>query len=265
MSASAAFVVLTEDAGGSGWAPVAVCVRAMCDLLIDGIRWRAVRFLPREDASVEVLRAVGANRWKGADGIGHTLRIQLARYIANQLLAVDGEARFVFFHLDVDRRWSDGPIARAENVAKFDSLVRHAVRQQLSAGLERAGRLRDLDALMSRLHVLTPCWSIESWLYQNTWYATTACRERPCSGAHVAQYQAWSADRRLLDEVERPKDRQEMHCLRDHDKEGLARGLPAGAMRSTGQSFGASVDALGEDGALLHALIATGASHEVAG
>ncbi len=258
MSRTLALVVLTEDAGTSGWEPVARCVRAICDLLIANIQWERVQIIPRSETPEDVLRAVGANRWKGTDGHGHSLRIQLARYIANQLLARDDEARFVFFHIDADQRWSDGPLSASENVAKFDKLVRASVRQQLSAGLQKIGRARELDALMERLHPLVPCWCIESWLYQNTERARALCEARGCSATHHPHFAAWAADRPSLDDLARPKDRRDLHCLTDSDKDELARGMPAIEMRAIGRSFSSAIDDIAEDGALLNGLIATG-------
>ncbi len=258
MNPALALVVLTEDAGASGWAPVARCVRAVCDLLIANIQWERVQVIPRSETPEAVLRAVGANRWKGTDGLGHSLRIQLARYIASELLARDGEARFVFFHIDADQRWSDGPLSASENVAKFDKLVRASVRQQLSARLQQIGRARELDALMGRLHTLVPCWCIESWLYQNTQRARSLCEARGCAATHHQHYAAWAADRALLDDVASPKDRRDLHCLTDSDKDALANGMPAMEMRAVGRSFSSAIDEVAEDGALLHGLIATG-------
>lgn len=255
MSDAVTLVVLTEDAGTSGWAPVVACVRAVCDTLIGGIDWTSVRVLPREDAPDDVLRAVGANRWKGTDGNAHALRVQLARYIANQLLASDGEKRFVFFHFDADQRWSDGPIAAAENSVKFEVNVRTAVAQHLRGALEKRRRSEELPSLMARLHGITPCCSIESWLYQNTLRATSLCRARACAGAHASQYDAWAADRSALDDVPGLKDRRDLHCLNDRDKEALSKGLPHREMRAVGRSFSATVDEVGEDGALLDALV----------
>lgn len=259
MSAAGALVVLTEDAGTSGWAPVAACVRAICDQLVANIHWPRVRVLPRADASAQVLGAVGANRWKGGDGYSHSLRVQLVRYVVDKLLDRDGERRFVFFHVDADQPWSVGGLDRCEVVEKFDRLIRTPVKQQLLPALQKLGRAGELDDVMRRLHLLVPTVAIESWLYQNTAVASAACRGRPCAGAHVAHYDAWRDDRTLLDDITGLKGRRDLHCLDDKDKGALAQQLPAAEMRRAGRSFARAVELVGEDGALLHMLIATGA------
>lgn len=264
MTFAASIVVLTEDSGASGWKPVVTLVRALCDQLIARISWERVEVLPRADAGEAALRAIAANRWKGGDGSAHGLRVQLTRYIADKLIARDGTPRFVFFHVDADRTWSEGGAAASENIAKFRRLIEPAVRVHLSAALQRSGRAGDLDALMSRLHLVVPCTCIEAWLYQSTSEATAICMERTCRGAHVTQYEAWARDRALLDDLPTLKRLTDargvaVHCLEDRDKERLARAFPAREVRAIKRSFASAVAEVGEDGALLHALIATGA------
>jgi hypothetical protein len=257
VTAALTLVVLTEDGGASGWAPVVTLVRALCNRLITGVRWQSVNVLPQADASADVLRAVAANRWKGTDGYGHNLRVQLTRYLASQLLAAPGAPRFVFFHVDADRRWADGGPEASENVAKFHKLIVHGVRMQLLAALTQRDRAGEIDALMARLHLVAPCWSIESWLYQGANRAASLCQARSCAGAHVEQYEEWAASRTKLDDLEHPKDRRDLHCLNDADKTTLADAFPAHDVHAAGRSFAYAVDAAANDGALLNALIAT--------
>ncbi len=250
--AAAVFVVLTEDTGGSGWKPVVTCVRAMCDLLIVGVDWNGVQTIPREDAGADVLASLGVKLWRARGGLGHQSRVRLAQYIADQLLDRDDVPRFVFFHLDADLTWKQGGAEASTNVRQFRDRLEPAIRFWLN---ER--RAVDVDALMQRLHLVVPAYSIESWLYQSTERASELCRARVCAGSHVAQYEAWAVDRTLLDNVAAPKDHHDLHCLGDADKEALATNLPAQALRVAGRSFARTVDTLAEDGALLHALIAT--------
>lgn len=254
MTVALTLVVLTEDSGASGWRPVVSCVRAICGSLVANIDWSRIGILPREDQGDTVRRALAGNRWKGRDALSHGRRIDLVRYIANQLLAREGEARFVFFHVDADCRWSDGGPDASENSVKFRDLIARNVRIQLQGALEKKGRLSELDALVSRLHLVVPCTMIESWLYQSTARATELCRTRSCSGAHAAQYAAWESDRTALDDIAQLKSRNDLHCLVDADKTTLAEALPTEALRHAGRSFAAAVGAIGEDGALLNAL-----------
>ncbi|MDB4930774.1 MAG: hypothetical protein JWM10_3258 [Myxococcaceae bacterium] len=249
---AAVFVVLTEDTGGSGWKPVVTCIRAMCDLLISGIDWSGVQTIPREDTGAVVLRSLGVKLWRGRGGLAHQSRVRLAQYLADQLINGEGAPRLVFFHLDADLTWKQGGADQSTTVRQFRDQIEPAIRFWLNAR-----RAVDLDALMQRLHLVVPAYSIESWLYQSTERAAELCRERTCAGAHVAQYDAWAADRSLLDDVAAPKDQRALHCLIDADKETLADTLPVAALRAAGRSFARTFDALADDGALLHALIAT--------
>nr|MBK7070650.1 hypothetical protein [Deltaproteobacteria bacterium] len=246
------FVVLTEDTGGSGWKPVVTCVHAMCDLLISGVDWRGVPTIPREDAGVDVLRSLGVKLWRGRGGLAHQSRVRLAQYLADQLLDGSGVPRFVFFHLDADLTWNQGGADASTNVRQFRDLLEPSIRFWLNSR-----RAVDLDSLMQRLHLVVPAYSIESWLYQSTARASELCRQRACGGAHVAQFEAWAADRTLLDDVHTPKDQRDLHCLQDADKASLASALPVEALYAAGRSFARAVDALADDGALLNALIAT--------
>lgn len=258
MTPALRLVVLTEDGGTSGWEPVATLVRALCDRLIVRVDWSRVEVLPRDDAKSGVLRAMAANRWKGTDANGHALRIELTGYIASQLLDRDGEPRFVFFHVDADRRWADGGPDQSENVIKFRKLIEHGVRARLVGALAKLDRGGEVDAHMARLHLVVPCWSIESWLYQSTAHAASLCRGRSCAGAHVQRYEAWAATRAALDDLERPKTRRDLHCLDDSDKPALAKAFPSAEVEAAGRSFASAVAGAGVDGALLNALIATG-------
>lgn len=163
-----------------------------------------------------------------------------------------GAPRFVFFHLDADLTWKQGGADASTNVWQFRARLEAPIRSWLiSKGAA------DPDALMQRLHLVVPAYSIESWLYQSTARASEICRQRACGGAHVAQFEAWAADRTLLDDVHVPKDQRDLHCLQDVDKASLASALPSEALYAAGRSFARTVDALADDGALLNGLIAT--------
>lgn len=255
MTRDATLVVLTEDTGTSGWQPVVACVKALCDCLVQGIDWSRLHILPRADAPEAVLHAVGANRWKHSGKDGHDGQLNLARYLADQLMGEPEVPRFVFFHVDADRRWGEAAPDALENVKQFDRLVRNKVRHHLAAALAKKGRATELDVCMARLHLLVPYSAVEAWLYQNTEVAQRLCAERTCAGTHNVQYRAWADDRTRLDTIAQLKSRRDLHCLDDRDKLALARGLPHRAMYAAGRSFYAAVEAAGDDGALLHALI----------
>ncbi|MFZ6177988.1 hypothetical protein [Nannocystis pusilla] len=93
-----------------------------------------------------------------------------------------------------------------------------------------------MDERLSKLFLLVPFYSIESWLYQNAVTATRLCRQNTaCRGRCVAQLEAWEADRGLLDEVDKPKNRL---CIRDrHNAELAGAGYPLAAVIAAEKSL----------------------------
>ncbi len=125
-------------------------------------------------------------------------------------------------------------------MARFSDFVRVYVEPIVRAALER-NRLPDqVPARMARLRRLTPFYSVEAWLYQNTVEARRLC-EASC-GRHVGRIQGWEAARGEIDEIERPK---EALCIgASHNCALATRGFPADAAFAVEKSYTAAVEHL---------------------
>jgi hypothetical protein len=107
--------------------------------------------------------------------------------------------------------------------------------------LAKQGRTRDKLAVLSRLCLLSPYYSIESWLLQNTVVAKSLCYKH-YRGRHVEKFNAWEQDRGKLDEVSKPKKET---CLgASHNHELASAAFPAQAVYEAGKSFAESMNRL---------------------
>jgi hypothetical protein len=117
----------------------------------------------------------------------------------------------------------------------------------------------EIETALGRLIILSPCYSIESWLYQATKELRAYCQnghqaeEHLQREEHLKLIESWSADRTLLDEVSRPKD-DVLKCVADHHNEELARSFPAEEVWLAERSFYESVERLRACPALVKAL-----------
>jgi hypothetical protein len=221
------FVVLTEDTSKD--APAVwkhVLARVLTQVDPHARRDRYIFHSPSLDL-------VGANMWKSKSPRHHRQLVTLRQFVATRLLAGD----VVFFHVDGDRAWSEAQTS--ENVRAFAERVTAPVRLILQGN--RQGP--ELDRCLGRLLRVSPFYSVEAWLFQNTHQAARICRER-YQGRDAVQFEHWFADRARLDEVVQVK---ESVCLgSDHNLElatGLTNALVA-EVRSLGKSLAATVDAM---------------------
>lgn len=251
--ASIQVLLLTEDTARDAHARFRALAGNILGFLdgharLDHIAWEP----PAEALAQGVLRA---NRWKSTKGEDQSKIVDLVRTIANYIL--DPMNGFVFFHYDGDCTWKRQH--ESDNAAKFQKVivarVQNLVWSQLSQeGLTGQTLEAEVSARMSRLRAMVPFYSIEAWLYQNTDEAKRICLET-YRGRDIDQLDEWAADRGLLDEVNRPKEK---ICLGDQHNLELARnGFPTGLVYEVGKSFTATMDALRSCSALAEALAGT--------
>lgn len=247
-------LLLTEDSGKQGSDTLRALALEMLRL-VDAesqLASRKVDFEPLQNEDARL--ALRANLWKSAESRDERKRVELVRAIANKVMEPNG---FVFFHCDGDRRWKKR--RESENAVKFEKLIRSRVELLLRMQLEQRGirgQAQDthVEEKMERLCPLTPFYSIESWLFQNTQLAKRFCQER-YRGKDVDRFEEWEAERGLLDEVEQLK---EEVCLRDGCNLELAsQGFPAQAVFEVRKSFTAAVETLRACQPLLQALART--------
>jgi hypothetical protein len=227
------FVLLTEDTGKDADAVLRAVFRSILRLLEPGLDSRTITLDPPEAVAAEVRLAVRPDAWRGRGSGARDRFRRLADYIATKLMLDD---TFVVFHFDGNSAWERATASR--NVPDFERIVSNGIRHAFAT----IGREGELDARMARLLRVVPFYSMEAWLYQNTATASDICREGPCDGAHVAQYETWSAERGALDEIEQIKDRDDLQCLKDRHNARLAKGFPYPAVYATSKSFTATVD-----------------------
>ena len=108
-----------------------------------------------------------------------------------------------------------------------------------------------VEAMLKRYLRLVPYREIEAWLYQNTERARALACRRPQCGC-LARLDAWRDDRGLLDEVLDPPGA--LPCVGKRHNNDLAAGVPVAEVYRADKSLAASVDAMLECDALLHAL-----------
>lgn len=261
MEARARILILTEDSGKQAQPTIQKLLKEALKLVVEGVDLNPTRVRLEPLPEHERARlAVRANKWEEHPPPRET--ILLLGAVAAQLRQPVG---FVVFHFDTDRVWSERH--ESERPEKFDSIIRDGVRRILrgEAPLPFPPRplptltAEEIETALRRLIVLSPCYSIESWLYQATKELRAYCQDRhkPEEYLQLAEHQklieSWSADRTLLDEVSRPKD-DVMKCVADHYNEELAKAFPAEDVWLAQRSFYESVERLRACPALIEAL-----------
>lgn len=245
---AASILVLSEDGGHR---VVRALVAQILPWLAGGPAPGTIDLEPDDEGAQD---AIHANLWKGKDrrGDGHRRRVELARLIATKILSPKG---YVFIHIDADRRWKDRKKNPSENLARYAKDLCLLVERHVSEHLRKMGSAKDVPAVLSRLCLLSPYYSIESWLLQNTEMARRLCHKHH-RGGHVETFDAWERDRAGLDEIEQPK---KASCLGARHNYDLARtAYPVETAYAVGKSFAESVDRLKGCVPLLASLSAAG-------
>jgi len=259
-------VLLTEDGAGHGHETLEAMARQMLLLVEAKCRTERIDFFKPSKSLRDVMHG---NQWRSRNpkDIGLRERIVLfGRFIAGKLLEglirPDVEApSFVFFHFDGDHAWQERHLTKDDIVADFEDFIRRrvipaidrALHKQREAGIEvevDAGR----KAALLRLRRLTPFYSIEAWLFQNTAEARRLC-SLTC-GKHMGELQMWEADRGKLDELEKPK--YALPCIETDDHLALASSsFPTREVYVARKSYAAAVDNLRRCRDLRSALVRT--------
>lgn len=255
MEVRARILVLTEDSGRQAQPTIQRLLREAIKIAVEGVDLNPARVkmepLPEKDSA---RLAVRANQWKEQPPTRET--ILLLGAIAARLQEPAG---FVVFHFDTDRPWADRD--KSENRRTFEKIIREGVRRILRG--EGAPPLNprprptltaeQIETALGRLLIFSPCYSIESWLYQASKDLLAYCQQRHASEKHVQLIEAWSQDRTLLDDVSQPKVVLES-CVGDQHNEELAKVFPAEDVWLAERSFFESVERLQACEALVKAL-----------
>lgn len=249
MSFAASILVLSEDGGHR---VVRAFVRQVLRFVDPDHRPAGVDLEPEDEGAQE---AIQGNLYKGRTGEGHHKRVTIARTVATKILSPTG---YVFVHVDADRLWKKRRRDPSDNLRRFEE-IRVAVAQHVEGVLARKiqdsrQRAAAKAAALSRLCVLSPYYSIESWLFQNTAAAKALCHKHH-RGRDVQKFEAWERDRTLLDDVDQPK---KATCLGAGKNLELATApYPAQAVYEAGRSFTESMDRVRACTPLAAALMST--------
>lgn len=250
-------LVLTEDSSPSAHATLVPLARKLIHFVDLHTRSHLVHFEPAEEAA---RLAVRANVWRSWQNPGprteRSIRI-LRRTLATKILE-DRVPGYVLFHFDGDCCWSERDLPQNTwKLGSFSAFVQGL--RPLVEGYLQARRLpsndADVEARLLRICPITPYYSIESWLYQNTQYARRLC-EQAC-GKHLDLIAQWEADRAALDELIKPK---EQLCIGSRKNAELANAFTnqlADELYLLAQSFHATVERLHSCPGLAAALRAT--------
>jgi hypothetical protein len=240
---------LTEDSADDAHETLSALVKKMLQLVVPACQTQRIRFEPQGEGAA---RAMRGNLWKSRSPRDRPKLVDLRQAIATKLVEeADDVPGFVVFHVDGDRRWQDR--TSSENVARFDDYVRTYVEPIVRDALGRKRRGEETPARMARLRRLSPFYSVEAWLYQNTREARRLC-EAGC-GRHVDLIDRWEAARGELDEIEKPK---EALCFgAGHNRALATNGFPASAVFAVEKSYTAAVEHLLDCDALGAALTRT--------
>lgn len=244
------FLVLTEDSGKQALPTIQTLLKTSLQNLEASLDTSRLRLEPIGEAAA--VAATRANAWKSRKPNPAKNALLLA--IAN---ALETES-FVVFHVDADTPWSTR--SKSQNREAFDLHIRQLVVDVLTTPrLHRGNQPRftplSREAAMQRvakLVLMSPCYSIESWLYQARDAVTSLCRSvHADKKAHGELLASWS-DRTKLDEVVKPKEL--LDCVADKHNQSLAQAFPAREVDEAGRSYSDFVMLLRAAPGLLDAL-----------
>jgi len=246
-------LLLTEDGAKHAYETLEAIASRMLLLVEPKCRTDRVEIVKPDKLVREVMQG---NTWQAAAPKDLGLRkriITFGKFVAAKLL--EGHAPphldapgFVFFHFDGDHLWKHRHLADDEKIAALTTFLAHRVVPAIDHALHeqrRAGKDVDLDAgrraALLRLRRLTPFYSIEAWLFQNTAEARRLCAAT--CGKHLDQIEGWEANRGVLDEIDKPKEL--LPCIETKDHIALAgNAFPAREVAAAGKSYAAAVENL---------------------
>lgn len=243
-------LVLTEDSHPRAFETVKTLAPKLLRLVHPHTATHRILFEPGKKTQ----GSTRANRWKSKNPRDHALRADLLQELATKVLE-DDVPGYVLFHIDGDRPWREHE--SSENVRKFRAFVQ-LLGPTVEAVLKRRGLPADEADVKDRLRricALTPFYSIEAWLYQNTTRVRELCQRR--CGKHVELIDDWERNRSQLEQIEKPK---KQLCIGNDENHELAERFThqlADELYLLEQSFHATVERLQSCPGLQAALRAT--------
>lgn len=257
-------LLLTEDGAKDACLTIEALIHKMLHLVDERYRKNRIDFEPQNERSREATRSMA---WRSTKPEDRPKLVDLGRAIATKLLEGDPEPGFVLFHFDGDCPWSKRKkdfkalkqfeafvVQFVESVVDETLRSNHVETTNVAVGTPHKPRKKssgrpDISAAkakaMSRLLRLTPFYTLESWLYQNTVEARRLCQQNHC-GRHLDKFASWEANRGKLDELSKDIE-DELPCLKKaHNHHLAATSFPYREVMSVGKSYAETVTRLRE-------------------
>lgn len=179
------------------------------------------------------------NLWKSKERRDWPKQIAFIRELATKLS--QGERSFVICHIDGDRTWEaskGGTIC--DHVEPFLRFIKERICNVISVRPNAKNTLLALEeAFNTRLLLVIPFYSIESWLYQNTTFGVELCNKH-YQGRGADKFKIWEGDAQLLDEEIAPKDI--IHFGSKHNRALAENGFPTVRVYNANKSFAKTVN-----------------------
>jgi len=231
-------MLLTEDSSEQAFATLKAVSFELLRLVDPQCRPQKLGIEPVAKEHQPVVRA---NMWRSTNARHQRQNTDFIRYMATML---SQDTSFVFFHVDGDAQWANRD--ESKTVEQFENLVVGKIKKLLGA--------KATTERLGRLFRITPFYSIEAWLFQNTSVAIAICA-RNYQHRDIKLFEAWSNNRHELDEIEKIKTQT---CLASkHNLELAEMGFPASIVHGVGKSFAEVVGLLKSSELLVSTLAKT--------
>jgi hypothetical protein len=220
-------LLLTEDGSNDAHDVLAALTERMLRLVDPSADLRKVRFEP---ANERARAAVAGYSWRSRKPRDHQHLVDLRQAILTKLGRDEG---YVVVHLDGDLTWSESMSGEKHaNRPLFEQVILGGVLQHLDARGQRASAARIL--------FVSPYYSIEAWLFQNSGELARIYAEHHAGNARDLDcLSRWREDPSLLDEV--PQIKEALQIKSQHNLRLATRSFPAAKVREVGKSFARAV------------------------
>lgn len=219
-------LLLSEDSSKDAHDVLAALIERMLRLVDPSADLRKARFEP---ASPRARAAVNGYGWRSMKPRDHQKIVDLRQAILTKLGRGDG---FVVIHLDGDMPWTESKSGEEHaNRPLFERIILGGVLQHLDAKGQRAQAARIL--------FLSPYYSIEAWLFQNSEELARIHAEEHAGARDLELLAQWRQDPSLLDEVRKVKEALSIKSA--HNLRLATHSFPAAKAHDVGKSFAHAV------------------------
>ena len=218
-----------------GWESLA---KKICCFLQDGCQSNLIRL--ESLCEEKMKRWCRPSQWASKNPKERSHRLFFLRTIANNLME---EESFIFFHFDADCRFSDFTelsicwMHFLEFRKEIKSIMVDHYKQKY--GDEDLESSEKAEQSLSKLIPLISCYSLESWLYQNTRVAIEILTQ---NGVDISRFLEFEKNREVLDEIEKIKDDASLYLSDRYNTRLMAEGFPFDEVYLIEKSFYQSIE-----------------------